>query len=105
MNFIGEILHHFIPLPIPAGIYGMVILFVALETGLLKLSSIKETAKFLLEIMPILFIPAGVGLLTAWDDLQPILLPFLITMVLSTLVVMIVSGKVTQFLIEHKKQD
>ncbi len=105
ITFIGEILHALIPLPIPAGIYGLVLLFLALQTGILKQEAIKETAEFLLHIMPILFIPAGVALMTVWIDLKPILFPLLITIAVSTIVVMVVSGRVTQFLIRHKKEE
>lgn len=65
ITFIGEILKMFLPMPIPASIYGMVIMFVGLMTGIIKYESVKETGKFLIEIMPIMFIPAGVGLSTA----------------------------------------
>lgn len=100
ITLIGEILHHLIPLPVPAGIYGLVLLFVALMTGLLKPEAIRETAKFLLEIMPILFVPAGVGLLSTWPQLKPILVPLLVIIVVSTIVVMVVSGRVTQLLLK-----
>lgn len=60
ISFIGELLKYVLPLPIPASIYGMAILFVCLMTGWIKLEAVKETGKFLIEIMPLMFIPAGV---------------------------------------------
>ncbi len=99
ITFVGEFLNFVIPLPIPAGIYGMVILFILLQTGVLKLSAIKETSDFLLKVLPVMFIPAGVGLITTWDRLRPLLLPLLFIIVFSTFTVMISSGHVTQFLI------
>lgn len=66
ISFLGEILKCLLPLPIPASIYGMIILFLGLMTKVIKLESVKETGKFLIEIMPIMFIPAGVGLMTTW---------------------------------------
>ena len=75
ISFIGEVLKYIVPLPIPASIYGLVILFIALETGIIKLSAVKDTAKFLIEIMPVMFIPAGVGLMASWGILKPMLLP------------------------------
>lgn len=60
---IGEILKHFIPLPIPASIYGLVIMLVCLTTGIIKLDHVRECGEFLVEIMPLMFIPAAVGLL------------------------------------------
>lgn len=72
VSFLGELLHYLLPLPVPASIYGIVLLFAALETRLLKADAIRETSAFLLEIMPMLFVPAGVGLLEKWDVLRPV---------------------------------
>ncbi len=59
ISFAGEVLKYFLPFPIPASIYGMVILFIGLLTGRIRLEAVKETGKFLIEIMPVMFIPAG----------------------------------------------
>jgi holin-like protein len=104
-SFLGELLHYLIPLQIPASIYGLLLLFAALCTGIVKLPQIKETAKFLIEIMPLLFVPAGVGLLGSWGVLQPILVPVLVIMVVSTVLVMGISGRVTQLVIRRGKSQ
>ncbi len=104
ISFIGEVLKYIVPLPIPASIYGLVILFIALENGIMKLSAVKDTAKFLIEIMPLMFIPAGVGLLESWGVLQPVLLPVAVITVVSTIIVMGVSGVVTQAVIRKEKK-
>ena len=103
-SFIGEILHSLIPIQVPASIYGLVLLFIALLTGLIQLPQVKEAAKYLIEIMPLMFIPAGVGLLESWGDLKSILIPVLILLVASTILVMGVSGKVTQGIIQRSKR-
>ena len=74
-SFIGEVLHSLIPIQVPASIYGLVLLFIALLTGIIQLPQVKEVAKYLIEIMPLMFIPAGVGLLESWGDLKSILIP------------------------------
>ena len=102
--FISEAFHALIPLPIPASIYGIVLLFVCLETKLIRVSTIKETSAFLIEIMPVMFIPAAVGLIEAWDILSSSLLAYITITVVSTFAVMIVSGRVTQRLIRRKKR-
>ena len=66
ISLVGELMNKFIPLPVPASIYGMVILFAGLLTGLIKLDAVKEAGRFLIEIMPVMFIPAGVGLISSW---------------------------------------
>lgn len=103
-SFIGEILHSLIPIQVPASIYGLVLLFIALLTGIIQLPQVKEAAKYLIEIMPLMFIPAGVGLLESWGDLKSILIPVLILLVASTILVMGVSGKVTQGIIQRSKR-
>lgn len=95
-SFAGEVLHYLVPIQIPASIYGLVLLFIGLMTGLIQLSQVQETAKFLIEIMPMMFIPAGVGLLESWGVLKPILVPVILILVVSTVLVMGVSGLVTQ---------
>ena len=101
ISFVGEILNHFIPLPIPAGIYGMILMFVGLTTGIIKLESIKETSSFLIEIMSIMFVPAAVGVLNSWGVLKANLPAYVVITVASTFVVMGVTGRVTQAVIRR----
>lgn len=96
ISLIGEVLHSLIPLPVPASIYGLAILFTALSGGFLSLDKVKETGYFLIEIMPLMFIPAAVGLLGAYHVLMPVLLPYAVITLVSTLLVMLVAGRVTQ---------
>ena len=70
ISFAGEILSSLIPFPIPASIYGIVILFVGLVTEIIAYESVKETGHFLVEIMPVMFIPAAVGLLESWGIIK-----------------------------------
>ncbi len=100
---VGEILKYFIPLPVPGSIYGLVLMLALLMTGLIKVEHVKEVGEFLIEIMPLMFIPAGVGLMTSWSQLKPFLLPLAVITAVSTFVVMIVTGKVTDFLLDRKE--
>ncbi len=105
-SFLGELLNRIIPLKIPASIYGLVLLFLALLFGFIKLPQVKETAHFLITIMPIMFIPPGVGLLESWGILREIWMPVFIISVVSTVLVMGISGTVTQMVIRSgKKKD
>ena len=104
-SFIGEILHSLIPIQVPASIYGLVLLFIALLTGIIQLPQVKEAAKYLIEIMPLMIIPAGVGLIDSWGELRPILLPVIVLLLVSTVLVMGVSGQVTQQMMHHGKKE
>ena len=99
ISLLGELLRILIPLPIPASVYGLVLLLVALTTGMLKVHQVKAAADFLIEIMPVMFIPAGVGLLDSWPALQPVWIPVVLITLLTTIIVMAVTGQVAQKII------
>ena len=101
--FLGELLKYLIPLPIPTSIYGLVLMPTALLTGILKVDQVDETAVFLIDIMPVMFIPAGVGLLTSIEALRPNLAAIIVITVLTTVFVMGITGITAQFVMERKK--
>lgn len=100
---IGEVLHYLLPLPIPASIYGLVIMLLLLVTRVVKLENVEKTADRLVELMPLMFIPAGVGLVVSWADLQSMLVPVLVITLAVTVIVMIVTGKVSDWLLSRTK--
>ena len=102
LSFLGEVLKMFIPLPIPASVYGLVLMLLCLVTGILKKSQVKEAAFFLIEIMPVMFIPAAAGLIDSWKVLQPLLLPILVITVVITIFVMVVTGKIAQMIAQKR---
>ena len=96
VSLVGELLNYFLPLPVPASIYGLVLMFLCLMLGVIKLSDVHDTACFLIEIMPLRFIPAAVGLMASWSVIRANLLAYLVIAAVTTLAVMAVSGLVTQ---------
>ena len=104
ISFLGEVLRALIPLPIPASVYGLVLMLAALITGVLKVEQVRGAAEFLIEIMPVMFIPAAVGLMMAWDALRPVCVPVLVITAATTVIVMAVTGRVTQAIIRREKK-
>ena len=104
VTFVGELLYALLPLPIPASIYGLIVMLICLGTKVVKLSQVKIAADFLIDIMPPMFIPAAVGLIVVWGDLKEILIPVVVIPCLSTVIVMVCTGKVTQTLIRRKQK-
>ena len=104
VTFVGELLYALLPLPIPASIYGLIVMLICLGTKVVKLSQVKIAADFLIDIMPPMFIPAAVGLIVVWGDLKEILIPVVVITCLSTVIVMVCTGKVTQTLIRRKQK-
>lgn len=104
ISFIGELLNYYVPLPIPAGIYGIVILFLGLLLRIIPLDAVKDTAHFLVDIMPIMFISPAVGLMETFGLIKSNWIPYISIIVISTVLVMVVSGWVTQAIIRAKAQ-
>lgn len=105
VSCIGELLYELLPLPIPATIYGLVLMLGLLICKVIPLHAVKETAEFLIEIMPVMFIPAGVGLIVYWSQLKGFLLPICVIIVVSSILVMLVTGKVSDFFIHRKGEN
>jgi holin-like protein len=105
VTFIAEVLRYIIPLPVPASIYGLLLMLCLLKTGIISLRHVKETGNFLIEIMPLMFIPAAVGLLVSFKELKAIWIPVILIIIITTVLVMAVSGSVTQRLLRSEKRE
>ena len=89
--------------PIPASIYGLLLMLAGLMTKVIKLEQVKIAADFLIEIMPPMFIPAAVGLIVTWSDLKVILVPVLVITCITTVFVMVVTGRTAQAVMHLKE--
>ena len=101
ISFIAEVMEYFIPLPVAASIYGLVLMLVGLVTGLIPLKEVEDAADFLVEIMPIMFIPATVGIMTSIEALKQMLVPLCVISIVSTVLVFGVTGRVAQGIIRR----
>ncbi len=106
ISLMGELLKELLPFSVPGSIYGLVLMLLALMTRVVKASQLKDVSNFLLDIMPILFIPSTVGLMVSWGTLKDILVPVLIVCIVGTALVMGITGQITQFIIRitNKKE-
>ena len=93
---LGEVLAALLPLPLPASVYGLLLMAAALKLGVLKLDQVRETGLFLTGIFPLLFVPAASGVLELGSELLEVLLPLVIAIVPVTALVMAVTGMVAQ---------
>lgn len=101
-SFLGELLHGCIGLPVPASVYGMVLLFLALTLRIIRLEQVKESGSFLVNIMAVLFVCPAVGLMKYWQLLRENLVGFCVIVFGTLVLVFWVSGAVTQKLLEKE---
>ncbi len=104
ISAIGETLRFVIPLPIPGTVYGLLLMLLCLHQGMIRLESVKQSGDYMLEIMPIMFVPSTVGLMATWGELKPIFVPVCVIATVSTLVVIATSGKVTDWILRTEEE-
>ena len=95
-TLLGEALQRLIPLPIPASVYGLALLFLALCLKLVKVEQVKDTGSFLTSILPILFVSPAVGIVEDWGLIADRLVPIVLILVGSTIASFGISGRITQ---------
>lgn len=103
ISFLAELLEILIPLPIAASVYGLVIMLVGLITKLIPLEKVETAADFLVDAMSIMFVPATVGIMASVDALKEMLLPICVITLVSTVLIMIVTGRVSQHIIRGQR--
>lgn len=105
VSFMGEVLNCVIPLPIPASLYGLILMFILLATHIIPLEAVRDTGKFLIEIMPVMFIPPSVSIMANLDVVKTMLTPLLLAGIGTTFIVLAASGLVTQAVIRRKRKN
>ena len=102
ITWVGEWMSETLPLPVPAGVYGLFLMLILFCIGVLRVEQVEEAGNFLLDIMPVLFVPAAVGLMESYEQIQMVLVPMMVICVVSTIVVMVVTGKVADGIMGRK---
>jgi len=104
---VGEYISSFIQriITIPGSIIGMILLFILLKSNIIKLKDINEVSNFFLENMAIFFIPAGVSLIKSLNLISDNLFVLIVTIFISTIVVMYVTGKLVDIMINRKNKE
>lgn len=103
-GFLGELCRFLLPFPIPASIYGMVLLFLALSCKIVKLEQFQPCGAQLVSWLAVLFVPPMVGLMDYWELIRPNLLALLVITLATTVCTFACAGLVTQWL-AGKKED
>ena len=104
-SFLGEVCRALIPLPIPASIYGMVLLFSAMSLKIVKAEQVRDAGGFLTSMLPVLFVAPAVSLMDCWDQLRENLLPLAVIVAATTVITFAVSGLVTKWIMGGRKHD
>ena len=106
--WLSVLVEKILPFAFPASVIGMLLLFICLFTGVLKIEHIQEKADFLLENMAFFFVPAGVSIIDYFDVLKNTWLQLVIICVISTVVTFAVTAwsvRLTMQWMERRKKN
>ena len=104
ITMLGELLKQILPFPVPSGVYGLFLLLFGLCSGIIKLEHVEQTGNLLLDLMPLMFVPVSVGLLNSFEELKAVMVPLIVISVVSTIVVMTVTGKMAEWIIRRNER-
>lgn len=101
ISLIAEVMEYLIPLPVAASVYGLVLMLLGLMTHIIPLEKVEGVANFLVENMAIMFIPPTVGIMASVEELKQMLIPLFVISIVTTLIIMVVTGRTAQFIIRR----
>lgn len=104
VSFLAELMERLIPLPIAASMYGLVLMLAGLITKVIPLEKVEGAADFLVEVLPVLFVPPTVSIIANIDALRDILIPLVVICLSTTVLIMGVTGRVAQSLLRRGKK-
>ena len=102
--FAAHIIQSITKLPIPSAVLGMFILLILLLTGIVKVEMVEGVSNFLLKYLTFFFLPAGIGIMTEFDLIKDIWVKFLLISLISTALVIAITGLVSQGLLKRKEK-
>ena len=105
VTFLAEIIRALTPLPIPASVYGLILMLAALKSGLIKLEWVKDAGMFLVGLLQLMFIPAATGLIVSYTGFKEILPQSILAIICSTVLVIAITGIVVQRIQKIGKKD
>lgn len=94
--FLGEVFIRLTHLPLPASIIGLLLLFFALQTGVVELETVQSLAKIMLDYLVLMVVPACISIMQYLDIIQKELWILLLATSLSTFLVLIATGRTYQ---------
>jgi len=104
VSLLGEFLHYLIPLPIPGSIYGLIIMFIFLLTGIIRTEQVKTVGDWLLTLMPVMFIGPCVGFMDICQEQGIAILYISLIAMVTTVLTMAVTGCSAQAVIRRGKE-
>lgn len=105
VSFIAEAMEYFIPLPVAASVYGLILMLVGLMTGIIPLEKVEGAADYLVGIMALMFVPPTVGIMATVDELKEMGVALVVISAVTTLIIMVVTGRVAQFILNRRKKN
>ena len=105
LQFAGELITIFVDVPVPGNVIGMALLLILLLTGMIDAKWVEDAAELLLAHLALFFVPAGVGVMVYFKLIAAQWVPICFSMVISTFVVMAVTGWSEQKLEKKEVSD
>ena len=100
---LGELIVYLTGIHFPSSIIGMIVLTLFLHLGWIKLHWVKAFSDMLISHLGLFFVPPSVAILAYFDLIAKNFWSISVAIVVSTIIVMVVTGHVYQFIRKRTK--
>ncbi|VEU80837.1 Putative effector of murein hydrolase LrgA [Haploplasma axanthum] len=101
-TLLGELIASILPFSFPGSVIGLLLLFVALMTKIVKVDQIKDVSKWLQKNMAFLFVPLCVGIMQYFDIIKVSWFEILLILVVSTIITLITTAVIAEKGVKHE---
>ncbi|ANZ96036.1 antiholin LrgA [Brochothrix thermosphacta] len=99
---VANIIKGFLPMPMPASAIGLILLFIALSTKIVKVEQVEGLGNKLISIISFLFVPAAISVINSLGILSTSGLQIMLIIIVATVILLAITGWSTQVFLKKR---
>ncbi|MBU8695529.1 antiholin-like murein hydrolase modulator LrgA [Bacillus pumilus] len=98
--FVSNLISMYLPIPMPASVIGLVLLFVLLTTKMVKLEQVEQLGTSLTGLISFLFVPSGISVIQSLGVMQEVGVQVVGVIIIATIMLLAATGLFSQLLMQ-----
>ncbi|AOC55870.1 MULTISPECIES: antiholin-like murein hydrolase modulator LrgA [Bacillus] len=98
--FVSNLISMYLPIPMPASVIGLVLLFVLLTTKIVKLEQVEQLGTSLTGLISFLFVPSGISVIQSLGVMQEVGVQVVGVIIIATIMLLAATGLFSQLLMQ-----
>ncbi|MEK5498230.1 antiholin-like murein hydrolase modulator LrgA [Bacillus sp. FSL M8-0077] len=98
--FVSNLISMYLPIPMPASVIGLVLLFILLTTKIVKLEHVEQLGSSLTGLISFLFVPSGISVIQSLGVMQEVGVQVVGVIIIATIMLLAATGLFSQLLMQ-----